>query len=202
MTRQLERSDIWDIIFKDKTWPNKFRVLLVGADLPFIKKTDKPLYEDLVIGLVVIWPAGREPYTDVEPKSLPRDRTERRHFFESHPEVYKKYLADIADIRKKHLESLLSALGCEEGSYNETNHEVKFRGFNLQIGGAIHRLDFDGVERLLFRNEDRTFILYYNGGGPSPVYVTDVLVRESDDIIVLTLIDKISNQRIMFSELL
>ncbi|KFA65506.1 hypothetical protein S40285_10820 [Stachybotrys chlorohalonatus IBT 40285] len=172
-----EQVEIWDLIIKDRKWFNKMssqgiKIALVGSDLRFIKETDEPEWDNLIVALIVLfWPKGKRLYDVITPESLPARYRDRKRFWKENPELYSKYMFDRCQIRGQAIEGLLGAL-CSS-NFDERCSEVKFRGFNVHVGAGIRNANLEDMARLLLPHEDRTLVLYYNGG-PSPLHHAEV----------------------------
>ncbi|KFA64593.1 hypothetical protein S40285_10839 [Stachybotrys chlorohalonatus IBT 40285] len=154
-----EQGEIWDLIIKDRKWFNEMssqgiKIALVGSDLRFIKETDEPEWDNLIVALVLFWPKGKRLYDVVTPEFLPARYRDRKRFRKENPELYSKYMFDRCRIREEAMEGLLSTL-CSS-NFDKNLSEVKFRGFNVHVGAGIRNANFNDMIRLLLPHENRT----------------------------------------------
>lgn len=142
-----------------------------GTDLRFIKEDARPKWNNLIAALVLIRPKGHGLYKAAEPEPLLPRLKQRKLCFKENLKLEQKYKANKHRIYTNSSNKLLSALHSED--YIKGGFEVRFPGFTVHVGGAIEQWIFSNIERLLLPDEDRTLVLYYNGG-PSPMHLADI----------------------------
>lgn len=170
---QHERSEFWDLIFEDTTWPESkisdgYQIVLVGSSIKDIKKHKSiPHGRNLVIALAFS-SEGKRPYGPIEPSKW--------KLFLQNRSLFEQYCRDRKDFNKTILKELRAALRSKE--YDAVLNYVQYDGFQLHIGQIIGDDSFDGVEKLLLPDKKSTLLIYYKGG-PEPMDCVEVEFEDS-----------------------